>query len=130
VHQNPQVVEASREQLSNHPRIHLVPPLKYPQFVAAMQRAHLVLTDSGGVQEEAPALAKPVLVLRDETERPEAVEVGVVKLVGPHRDTIIRETQRLLDDRAHYASMATGASPYGDGKAAGRITDALREYGV
>jgi UDP-N-acetylglucosamine 2-epimerase (non-hydrolysing) len=105
-----------------------VPPLKYPQFVAAMQRAHLVLTDSGGVQEEAPALAKPVLVMRDETERPEAVDAGVVLLVGPHRDRIITETQRLLDDEAHHASMATGASPYGDGHAAGRIIQALRSY--
>lgn len=128
VHQNPHVVGAAREELSDHPRIHLVPPLKYPQFVAAMQRAHLVLTDSGGVQEEAPALAKPVLVLRDETERPEAVESGVVLLVGPHRDRIITETQRLLDDEAHYASMATGASPYGDGRAAGRIIEALRRH--
>ena len=126
VHPNPHVVAAAQGALSGHPRIHLVEPLRHPQFVAAMQRAHLVLTDSGGVQEEAPALAKPVLVLRDETERPEAVDAGVVRLVGPHRERIIEETQRLLDDPAHYASMATGASPYGDGLAAGRIVDALR----
>lgn len=127
VHPNPHVVAAAQAQLSDHPRIHLVPPLRHPQFVAAMQRAYLVLTDSGGVQEEAPALSKPVLVLRDETERPEAVDAGVVRLVGPHREAIITQTQRLLDDPEHYASMATGASPYGDGFAAGRIVEALRQ---
>jgi UDP-N-acetylglucosamine 2-epimerase (non-hydrolysing) len=128
VHPNPQVVTAATAELSGHDRIHLVPPLRYPQFVAAMQRSYLILTDSGGVQEEAPALAKPVLVLRDETERPEAVDAGVVRLVGPNADRIVAETQRLLDDPRHYASMATGASPYGDGKAAARIVEALRDW--
>lgn len=127
VHRNPHVVAAAQSRLSGHERIHLVDPLRYDQFVAAMQRAHLVLTDSGGVQEEAPALAKPVLVLRDETERPEAVDAGVVRLVGPHRERILEEAQRLLDDPAHYANMASGASPYGDGLAAGRIVDVLRD---
>lgn len=85
-----------------------------------MQRAYLILSDSGGVQEEAPALGKPVLVLRQETERPEAVDAGVVKLVGPAYGPIVAEAQRLLDDTAYYRSMARGVSPYGDGHAAGR----------
>ena len=86
------------------------------------------MTDSGGVQEEAPALGKPVLVLREETERPEAVEQGVVKLVGPNLERIVEETQRLLDDNAAYKAMARGVSPYGDGHAAERIVKTLREY--
>jgi UDP-N-acetylglucosamine 2-epimerase (non-hydrolysing) len=90
-----------------------------------MKRAHLILTDSGGVQEEAPALGKPVLVMRQETERPEAVEAGVVKLVGPVREAIVAEASRLLDDPEAYARMARGVSPYGDGRAAGRIVDIL-----
>jgi UDP-N-acetylglucosamine 2-epimerase (non-hydrolysing) len=95
-------------------------------FIAAMKRAHIILTDSGGVQEEAPALGKPVLVLRDETERPEAVEMGVVKLVGSNYERIIHETQRLLDDSNAYRLMARGVSPYGDGRAAERIVDTLQ----
>ena len=93
-----------------------------------MKRAYLILTDSGGVQEEAPALGKPVLVLRDETERPEAVAQGVVKLVGPHYENIVREAQRLLDDEDAYKEMARGVSPYGDGLASKRITETLREF--
>jgi len=95
-----------------------------------MQRSYLILSDSGGVQEEAPALGKPVLVLRQETERPEAVDAGVVKLVGPVYETIVAEAQRLLDDPAYYRSMARGVSPYGDGHAAGRILAALRSQCV
>jgi UDP-N-acetylglucosamine 2-epimerase (non-hydrolysing) len=93
-----------------------------------MQRAHIILSDSGGVQEEAPALGKPVLVLRCETERPEAVEAGVVKLVGPNFDAIVKECQLLLDSEDAYRSVARGVSPYGDGKAAERIHQVLREY--
>ena len=93
-----------------------------------MKRAHIILTDSGGVQEEAPALGKPVLVLRDETERPEAVEQGVVKLVGPHYERIVEEAQRLLDDEDAYKAMARGVSPYGDGQAAERIVSVLRRH--
>ena len=103
-------------------------PLDYAPFVAAMKRSYLILSDSGGVQEEAPALAKPVLVLRDETERPEAVEEGVVKIVGPDYGRIVSETQRLLDDNAAYRGMARGVSPYGDGHAAARIAGVLAEY--
>ena len=126
VHPNPNVQPVAHDLLGNHKRIVLCPPLNYLPFVGAMQRAYLILSDSGGVQEEAPALAKPVLVLRRETERPEAVEEGVVRLVGPDYDRITREAQRLLDDPIAYAEMARGVSPYGDGKAAGRIASILR----
>lgn len=93
-----------------------------------MKEAYLIITDSGGVQEEAPALGKPVVVLRDETERPEAVVDGVVKLVGPNYERIVQEVQRLLDDDTAYAGMARGVSPYGDGKATDRIVDTLRKH--
>ena len=126
VHPNPNVSVPAHEILSGHERITLCPPLDYLPFVAAMKRAHLVLTDSGGVQEEAPALAKPVLVMRRETERPEAVAAGVVRLVGPVRDAIVAEVSRLLDDPDAYAGMAKGVSPYGDGHAAARIADILK----
>jgi UDP-N-acetylglucosamine 2-epimerase (non-hydrolysing) len=125
VHPNPNVSGPAHEILSGHERITLCPPLDYLPFVAAMKRAHLVLTDSGGVQEEAPALGKPVLVMRQETERPEAVEAGVVRLVGPVRAAILAEASRLLDDPQAYAAMAKGVSPYGDGHAAARIADIL-----
>jgi UDP-N-acetylglucosamine 2-epimerase (non-hydrolysing) len=126
VHPNPNVKRVAHEVLGSHPRISLVDPLDYREFVAAMKQAHFILTDSGGVQEEAPALAKPVLVLRDETERPEAVGAGVVKLVGTSFDRIVEESIRLLDDSVHYASMAHGVSPYGDGHAAERICVRLK----
>jgi len=126
VHPNPSISAVVRRELSGHSRIVLSPPLDYGPFVAAMKRAFLILTDSGGVQEEAPALGRPVLVLRAETERPEAVEAGVVKLVGPVAGRIVEEAQRLLDDPAAYAAMAKGASPYGDGRAAERIVGILR----
>lgn len=126
VHPNPNVESDAHKLLGDHPRIVLCPPLDYLPFVAAMQRSYLILSDSGGVQEEAPALAKPVLVLRRETERPEAVTEGVVKLVGADAKRILSESQRLLDDPIAYRTMARGVSPYGDGKAAGRIVDAIR----
>lgn len=126
VHPNPNVSGPAHEILSGHARITLCPPLDYLPFVAAMKRAYLVLTDSGGVQEEAPALGKPVLVMRRETERPEAVAAGVVRLVGPVRDAIVAEVSRLLDDPDAYAGMAKGVSPYGDGHAAARIADILK----
>jgi UDP-N-acetylglucosamine 2-epimerase (non-hydrolysing) len=126
VHPNPNVRQATEAVLAGHPRIRLVEPLEYPAFVAAMKQAHFILTDSGGVQEEAPALRKPVLVLRAETERPEAVAAGVVKLVGTDYQRIVAESIRLLDDSAYYASMAYGASPYGDGHAAERIVAVLQ----
>jgi UDP-N-acetylglucosamine 2-epimerase (non-hydrolysing) len=128
VHPNPNVHDVAHRELGDHPRILLTKPVDYGPFVSLIKRAYLLLTDSGGVQEEAPALAKPVLVLRAETERPEAVDAGVVKLIGTDRDTIINETQRLLDDPAAYAAMAKGVSPYGDGKAAARIRDIIRTH--
>jgi UDP-N-acetylglucosamine 2-epimerase (non-hydrolysing) len=125
LHPNPNVAIAARRALEGHARIILCEPLAYGPFVAAMKRAHLILTDSGGVQEEAPALGTPVLVLRDETERPEAVEAGVVKLVGPDHDRILMECTRLLREPETYAAMAKGVSPYGDGKSAARIAEIL-----
>jgi UDP-N-acetylglucosamine 2-epimerase (non-hydrolysing) len=126
VHLNPNVTDVVRPALGAHPRVTLCEPLDYLPFVAAMKRSTLILSDSGGVQEEAPALGKPVLVLRAETERPEAVEAGVVKLVGTSESAIVAEAQRLLDDPAAYRAMARGVSPYGDGHAAERIADVLQ----
>lgn len=128
VHPNPNVSHVVRSELWNIERIHLVSPLDYRQFVSAMSRSFLLLSDSGGVQEEAPALAKPVLVLREETERPEAVDAGVVRLVGTKFDSIVDEIERLLRDPRAYARMARGVSPYGDGKAASRIVEVLRKF--
>jgi UDP-N-acetylglucosamine 2-epimerase (non-hydrolysing) len=130
VHPNPNVKEVAHDMLGDCSNIILCEPLDYAPFIAAMKRAYLIISDSGGVQEEAPALGKPVLVLRDETERPEAVEMGVVKLVGPNYQRIVTEAQLLLDDSSAYAEMARGISPYGDGKAAGRIVKVLCEQFV
>ena len=127
VHPNPNVLQPAREILGNHSRIHLIEPLGYTEFVQVMKQAYFIISDSGGVQEEAPALGKPVLVLREETERPEAVEAGVVKLVGTSRDLILSEAGKLLHDKNYYQSMAKGISPYGDGKAAGRIVSLLHD---
>lgn len=126
VHPNPNVKDVAHDMLSPCANFRLCDPLDYAPFVAAMKRSHFIISDSGGVQEEAPALGKPVLVLRDETERPEAVDAGVVRLVGPDYQRIVTEAQRLLDDDAAYRSMARGVSPYGDGKAAERIVKTLR----
>lgn len=128
VHPNPNVVATTNTMLSDLPRVTLTKPLDYPDFVAAMKAADVILTDSGGVQEEAPSLGKPVLVLRDETERPEGVAAGNAILVGPHRERIVSKTRELLDNPAVYKQMATANNPYGDGKASHRIADALREY--
>ena len=103
-----------------------IEPLEYLSFVYLMEKASIVLTDSGGIQEEAPGLGKPVLVMRDTTERPEALEAGTVKLVGTSRDTIVNELSRLLDDPASYELMSQALNPYGDGKACGRIVERLR----
>lgn len=125
VHLNPRVQAVVGDRLQGHPRIHLLPPLDYLSFLQLMKQAFLVLTDSGGIQEEAPALGKPVLVLRTETERPEAVAAGTVRLVGTNSDRIISETRVLLDDQEEYQRMAQAVSPYGDGHAAERIVDIL-----
>lgn len=127
VHPNPNVQSVAQEMLGEHPQIVLCQPLEYLPFVAAMKKAYLILSDSGGVQEEAPALAKPVLVLRSETERPEAVDAGAVKLVGSDYERIVEEAQLLLDDKRAYQKMAQGISPYGDGHAAARIVQVLQE---
>ena len=121
VHPNPNVREPAYRILGQLDRMRLIEPLDYAGFVAAMVRSHLIITDSGGVQEEAPALAKPVLVLRRETERPEAVAAGVVRIVGCETEDILREAGRLLSDPAAYAEMAKGVSPYGDGRTSQRI---------
>lgn len=128
VHPNPNVKHVVHEFLDGCENIHLCSPLDYAPFVAAMKRAYLIISDSGGVQEEAPALGKPVLVLRNETERPEAVDQGVVKLVGPNFSAIVEETQRLLDDENAYREMARGVSPYGDGHGAQRIVEVMRAH--
>lgn len=125
VHPNPNVAGPARELLSGHARIELCEPLDYFEFVALMRRATLILTDSGGIQEEAPALGKPVLVLRDTTERPEAVTAGVARIVGTRTDAIIDAVSALLSEDAAYAWMARGISPFGDGKAAQRIIEVL-----
>ncbi|MFG1396586.1 non-hydrolyzing UDP-N-acetylglucosamine 2-epimerase [Roseixanthobacter pseudopolyaromaticivorans] len=125
VHLNPNVRDPVMERLGDCPNIHLIAPLDYVPFLYLMRRATLVLTDSGGVQEEAPSLGKPVLVMRDVTERPEAVIAGTVELVGTDATRIVSAVARLLDDPAHYAQFAQRLNPYGDGKAAGRIVDTL-----
>jgi UDP-N-acetylglucosamine 2-epimerase (non-hydrolysing) len=130
VHPNPNVKDVAYEVLGNTPNIILCDPLDYAPFIAAMKKSYLIISDSGGVQEEAPALGVPVLVLRDETERPEAVDMGVVKLVGPNHGRILEEAQTLLDSSAAYQAMARGVSPYGDGKGAERIVAVLKEYCV
>jgi len=125
VHLNPNVWEPVHRLLGNVPNIILIPPLDYLSLVHLMKHSYLVLTDSGGIQEEAPALGKPVLVLREVTERPEAVEAGTVRLVGTDRQRIVAETVRLLEDEAAYLQMAQAVNPYGDGQAARRIAAAL-----
>jgi len=124
-HLNPNVQEPVRRLLAGRGNVHLLEPLDYLPFVRLMGRAHLILTDSGGIQEEAPSLGKPVLVMRETTERPEAVEAGTVKLVGTDRDTIAAETLRLLDDSEAWSAMARAHNPYGDGRAATRIADLI-----
>jgi UDP-N-acetylglucosamine 2-epimerase (non-hydrolysing) len=110
-----------RAALGGRDNIHLIAPLEYEPFIWLMDKSYLVLTDSGGIQEEAPALGKPVLVMRDTTERPEAVDAGTVKLVGTDRDLISRETLKLLSDDALYRQMSRAHNPYGDGQACDRI---------
>lgn len=125
VHLNPNVREPVGRILAGHPRIHLIEPLSYEKFVHLMARAEILLTDSGGVQEEAPYLGKPALVMRENTERPEAVEAGSAKLVGTEEARIVEAAETLLRDKAAYRAMAQAGSPFGDGKAAERIADIL-----
>lgn len=128
VHLNPNVYHTVHAVLGGLEHVYLIDPLDYPDFVNLMARAHLILTDSGGVQEEAPSLGKPVLVMRETTERPEAITAGAARLVGTAPDNIVKAINFLLDDRTEYMRMAHTTNPYGDGRAAERIIQALRYY--
>lgn len=128
VHPNPNVQGQVQRLLAGHPNIRLIEPLSYVPFVDVMRRAYLLITDSGGVQEEGPSLGKPILVLREKTERPEAVLAGTVKLVGTDETSIIREATRLLEDRAAYDRMARVHNPYGDGHASPRIAGLIDSF--
>ena len=131
VHRNPKVREVVESVLGNLPRVHLTDPLDYEPFANLMARSTLILTDSGGIQEEAPSLGKPVLVLRDTTERPEAITAGTVKLIGTAEENVYEETKKLLLDSNHYRVMSEAANPYGDGRASERIVQTiLWRYGV
>ena len=128
VHLNPNVQEPVRHILGRCPNIHLTEPLDYLPFVYLMERSYMIITDSGGVQEEAPSLGKPVLVMRETTERPEAVDAGTVKLVGIDEDLIVQEAHRLLKNTSVYEAMSQAHNPYGDGQASGRIANACTEF--
>ena len=128
LHKNPTVREPLQQLLGNHPRIFLTEPLDYAELVGAIERSHLILTDSGGLQEEAPSLGKPVLVLRDTTERPEAVTAGTAKLVGTQTANIVTAASELLSNRDAYTKMATAINPFGDGHAAERILQIVKNY--
>ena len=123
VHRNPNVLQSADKVLRGQKRVHLIEPLEYISFVHLLKKSTLVLTDSGGIQEEAPSLGKPVLVMREVTERPEAIEAGTAKLVGTSYETIVKEVQNLLDDANAYRAMANAINPYGDGFASKRIVD-------
>jgi UDP-N-acetylglucosamine 2-epimerase (non-hydrolysing) len=127
VHLNPNVREPVYRLLSDVANVHLIPPQDYLPFVYLMSKATVVLTDSGGIQEEAPSLGKPVLVMRDTTERPEAVSAGTVKLVGTNRQKIVEQVSRLLTDYDYYQSMSFAHNPYGDGQACQRIVSAIKQ---
>ena len=128
IHKNPKVRELAAQILGDLARVHIIEPLDYEPFANAMARVDLIMTDSGGLQEEAPALGKPVLVLRDTTERPEAVTAGTVELVGTDEELIYNTALTLLTDEAAYSKMANAVNPYGDGRACGRITAAIEYY--
>jgi UDP-N-acetylglucosamine 2-epimerase (non-hydrolysing) len=128
VHPNPNVRRPVRELLGGHPQIKLLPPLDYIPFLALMRRAYLILTDSGGVQEEAPSLGIPVLVLRKTTERPEAAEAGLARIIGTDRNVIVEQVEELLEDEQVYRQMATAINPFGDGLASDRIVEVLRNW--
>ena len=128
MHRNPTVMEPIQAALSNHPRVFLTEPLDYGELVGAIQRCYLLLTDSGGLQEEAPSLGKPVLVLRETTERPEAVDAGTAKLVGTDYQNIVSNSSELLSDKLAYEQMANAVNPFGDGKASDRILEIVQRY--
>jgi UDP-N-acetylglucosamine 2-epimerase (non-hydrolysing) len=128
VHPNPNVKTPVMKLLGGHPRIRLLPPLGYVPFLSLMRRSYLILTDSGGVQEEAPSLGVPVLVLRKTTERPEAAQAGLARIIGTDPNTIVKHVEDLLEDVDAYRRMATGVNPYGDGRASARIVEVLRNW--
>lgn len=128
VHMNPKVREIAKAVLGDSPNVHLINPLQYQPFVNLMAKSYFLITDSGGMQEEAPSLGKPVLVVRKETERPEAIEAGTVKLAGVERDTIYAMAKELLVDQDAYNKMAHAENPYGDGTASDKIIEALKSY--
>lgn len=130
VHPNPNIRKPVYEILQGKDRIHLIEPLEYAQFCTLMKKSYIILTDSGGVQEEAPSLGKPVIVLRDTTERPEAVEYGTVKLTGTNIEKIVSEVQKLLNDEKEYKKMSESINPYGDGQASKRIIEVLKKLYV
>ncbi|MBM7561294.1 UDP-N-acetylglucosamine 2-epimerase (non-hydrolyzing) [Fusibacter tunisiensis] len=130
VHLNPKVRDLAQTLLSDHSRIHLIEPLEYEPFANLIGKSYLILTDSGGIQEEAPALGKPVVVLRTETERPEAVEAGTVVIAGVEKDAIVTETNRLLQDASHYKQMSGAVNPYGDGTACEKIIRSIYKLRV
>ena len=126
IHMNPQVRKAAHEELDGLDRVHIIEPLDVFEFHNFMSRSYLILTDSGGIQEEAPALGKPVLVMRDTTERPEGVAAGTLKLVGTEEENIYKEFDRLLSDSEEYKAMSQAKNPYGDGTASNRIADIIQ----
>lgn len=128
VHLNPNVRDPVNRLLGNLPNVHLIEPLEYLPFIQLMMRSHIILTDSGGIQEEAPSLGRPVLVMRDTTERPEAVEAGTVRLVGTDVDVISAQIDKLMTDKKEYEVMSRAHNPYGDGKACSRILEGLRAW--
>jgi UDP-N-acetylglucosamine 2-epimerase (non-hydrolysing) len=128
VHPNPNVQDPVQRYLAGHPHIRLIEPLSYVPFVDLMRRAYILVTDSGGIQEEGPSLGKPILVLREKTERPEAVLAGTVKLVGTDEGKIVAEATRLLEDREMYEAMARVHNPYGDGQASPRIAEVIHSF--
>jgi UDP-N-acetylglucosamine 2-epimerase (non-hydrolysing) len=128
VHPNPNVRQAVESILKSHSRIRVIPPPGYLSFVKLMKASFFIITDSGGIQEEAPSLKKPVLVARNVTERPEAVESGAALIVGTDRTKIVREASKLLDSPVHYQSMTAGSNPFGDGHAAERIADIIEAF--
>ena len=130
VHLNPNVQKPVKELLSEVENVYLIEPLQYETFLYLMSKSYFIITDSGGVQEEAPSLGKPVLVMRDTTERPEALEAGTVKLVGTDKEKIIKEAQLLLDSNREYTKMSKAHNPYGDGKACKKIVEFIKELQI
>ena len=128
IHMNPRVREVANEVFGDADRVKLIEPLEVFDFHNFQNKSYIILTDSGGIQEEAPSLGKPVLVLRDTTERPEGIKAGTLKLVGTDEDVIYEETKKLLLDKNEYEKMSKASNPYGDGHASERIVDAIIEY--